>query len=76
MEIKKLEWELVSNYHISVTSFGGYSICNKGELYRLTLINSMMLSGIACSEFKNVEEAKEMAQRDFENRVLHCLKIL
>jgi hypothetical protein len=73
-KIKQLEWDETSSYYFAESPVGNYTILrvhdfNKKELCRLYFNGRIMVCDI------DPDEAKAVAQAEFEKRVMECLDL-
>ena len=67
-KIKQLEWVEVSSYYLATNEFGFYKIMhNLGSWY-------LYFNARFILDYANPDEAKVVAQADFEKKVRECLE--
>ena len=71
IKVKKLEFEQIEpGYIIAMTALGLYEIEQHETKIQMTFCDIDLIH-----QAKTITQAKEIAQTDFENRVLGCIEI-
>lgn len=78
MEVMQLPWSPFigdrSNDYIADTPIGNYVLFKDFETGKVTVYYNGNRSGYLSTQAQSYDEAKEIAQEDFKNRINKCLK--